>query len=261
MSKKKMILLALGVVVIITLLMGVDYYRKHFYKENRLAEFLSPAGHQVYILGTCHGMHFDKGLNYSMEDVMSCIENVNPDIVLIESKADTYEEHGVLDGPIDMILVYSYCKQNNIPVEMIDWWVVDNDFQTNTTDEERDDHIYENINNQLAKVDEPVRVMIVCGDAHVPEQSARMRRDGWVKNSIKDRSSYFQSQDAEFTYPSIMAEVVEDKIDYLCDDFQVILEESINDVDVKKAAHKSIDALIEALKVQLEIIKENKLYQ
>ena len=260
MSKKKIILLSLGAVVIIMLLLGLGYYRKHFYKENQLAEFSSPAGHQVYILGTYHGMHFDKWLNYSMEDVISCIENVKPDVVFIESKADTYEEHGVLDGPIDMILVYSYCKQNNIPVEMIDWWVVDNNLKTNTTDEQRDDNIYENINNQLAKVDASDRVMIVCGDTHFHEQSARMRRDGWVKNSIKNKSSYFKSKNAEFTYPSIMAEVIENKIEYFGSDFQTLMEESISDVEVKNATQKNTDALIDALKMQLELVKENKLY-
>ena len=53
-----------------------------------------------------------------------------------------------IDG-IDMCVTFSYCFDNNIPVEMIDYWEITNDSKTNTTTDERDDHIHNNIMKKL----------------------------------------------------------------------------------------------------------------
>ena len=67
------------------------------------------------------------------ENDVNAVNNIEPDVVFIEARENSFTEYGVVDGPIDMCIAYSYCSDNNIPVEMIDYWEITNDSKTNTT--------------------------------------------------------------------------------------------------------------------------------
>lgn len=84
-------------------------------------------------------------INYSIADITSCIDNILPDVVFIESREEVFNEYGIIDGSIDIILTYSYCTEKAIPVKMIDHWELSNSTKPNTTIDERDDEIYNNI--------------------------------------------------------------------------------------------------------------------
>lgn len=104
---------------------------------------------EVYIMGTFHTEHFERYANYSIEEMINAINGIEPDVVFIEARENSFTEYGVVDGPIDMCVTFSYCFDNNIPVEMIDYWEITNDSKTNTTTDERDDHIHNNIMKKL----------------------------------------------------------------------------------------------------------------
>ncbi len=208
-SRKRKVLIAL-VVVLTAIVTTLAFLWNHYLNKNTVfAAFESPQGQETYILGTWHDMHFNKWLNYSMEDILSVVENVQPDIVFIEAREEYFEEYGVMDGPIDMAVVYAYCVENAIPVKMIDWWVVDNESQSNSTTEKRDDMIFNNINNELAVADPSARVLIVCGASHYHAQSSRFIENGYSKQSISNISDFFNSTDSQFQYPSTTSAVWE----------------------------------------------------
>ncbi|MBO5337096.1 MAG: hypothetical protein J6A94_08235 [Lachnospiraceae bacterium] len=79
---------------------------------------------EVYIMGTFHTEHFERYANYSIEEMINAINSIEPDVVFIEARENRFTEYGVVDGTIDMCIVYSYCFDNNIPVEMIDYWEI-----------------------------------------------------------------------------------------------------------------------------------------
>lgn len=100
---------------------------------------------EIYLMGTFHAEHFKRYANYSMEEMIAAIDHIEPDAVFIEARESSYIEYGMVDGPVDMCVAYCYCMDNGIPVEMIDYWKIDNDFKGNTTTDERNDRIHENI--------------------------------------------------------------------------------------------------------------------
>lgn len=178
-------------------------------KNSLLGRFLTKQNQEVYLLGTFHTNHFNKWLNYSMEDMLSVVENVAPDVVFIEAREEYFQEYNVVDGPIDMNVVYSYCLDKGIRVEKIDWWEVDNNYQSNTTSTLRDDQIFRKINDKLQQLEEKTTVLVVCGAGHFYPQVERFCKEGFEKQSIDNKKSYFEIKGEEFTYPPSAAEVWE----------------------------------------------------
>lgn len=198
--------ICLLVIILVTLSLLWNHYLN---KSSLLTRFVTEKEQEVYLLGTFHTNHFNKWLNYSMEDVLSVVENVEPDVVFIEAREEYFRQYGVVDGPIDMNIVYSYCLDNDIQVEMIDWWVVDNNYQSDTTSAVRDDNIFSNINSKLQKIENNAKVLVVCGAGHFYEQAKRFENAGFIEKSILQKSSYYTSQNTIFEYPSSSAEIWE----------------------------------------------------
>ena len=66
----------------------------------------SEGGQEVYLMGTFHMDHFDPLANYSVEEMLDAIENIDPDVVFIEAREESNEQYGVVDGPVDMCIAY-----------------------------------------------------------------------------------------------------------------------------------------------------------
>ena len=115
-----------------------------------------------------------------------------------------------MDGPIDMCVVYSYCSENNIPVEMIDYWEITNDFKTNTTTDERDDQIHRNIMEKL-KAYENKKVLVICGFGHLNAQTERLIHDGGQKQYISHIGNLFKEGNKKFVYPDMICDVWEER--------------------------------------------------
>ncbi|SDI64430.1 hypothetical protein SAMN05421493_12123 [Pseudobutyrivibrio sp. 49] len=171
----------------------------------------SADGQEVYLMGTFHTNHFDTISNYSFEEMLNAIENIDPDVIFIEAREENYEQYGVVDGPVDMCITYCYCQDNDIPVEMIDYWKVDNDnYKRNTTTDDRDDHIHQKIIEKLKLYDNK-KVLVICGFGHLYPQVNRLLAEGMVKEKLPHISSLFKSDDKEFKYPSSINEVWEQR--------------------------------------------------
>ncbi|MCO7127847.1 hypothetical protein NIE88_19040 [Sporolactobacillus shoreicorticis] len=75
--------MSMTVVVVLGLL-----WNKYLNKNTFLQRFEASQNQDVYLLGTFHETHFNKWVNYSMEDVLSVVENVRPDVVLLRREND-----------------------------------------------------------------------------------------------------------------------------------------------------------------------------
>ena len=208
--KKRKIILRIILIGIIVILLGVGiFWNRYFNKNQLIEEFSGKDNQEVFLLGSFHENHFDKWVNYSMEDLLSAVENINPDAVFIEAREDMFLEYGVVDGPIDMAVIYSYCLEHEIDVEMVDWWEVTNDFETSTTNDMRDDHIFQNIESKLALLKKDQRVLVVCGAGHFYEQRKRFLDHHFESIKIKNRGRLFDQANENFKYPEGVEEVWE----------------------------------------------------
>lgn len=224
----KCIVATLGIILVLATAIYINI------KCFTVKRLLSTTGQDLYLMGTFHTDHFDPLYNYSAEQMLNAIKNIKPDVVFIEAREESYKEYGVVDGPIDMCITYCYCQDNNIPVEMIDYWKVDNDnFKQNSTTDDRDDHIHQRILEKL-KAYENKKVLVVCGFGHLNPQMNRMLNDGFQKEHISHASKLFKSAGNEFTYPSSICDVWEQRTLFYCYTYpeSIQKDETIND-DVK----------------------------
>ncbi|MCM1387143.1 MAG: hypothetical protein NC231_07440 [Bacillus sp. (in: Bacteria)] len=234
-SVKKILVRAITGIFAVALIIGIVLWNRYLNKNSLLAKFVTEKEQEVYLLGTIHESHFNKWFHYSMEDVLHVIENVEPDVVYMEAREEYFREYGVVDGPIDMNVVYSYCLDNNITTEMIDWWVVDNNYQSNTTSTLRDDNMFNNIKDKLQSLDKHTKVLVVCGSGHFHEQSERFQKEGFIPRSISQKRKYFMSDNADFHYPPGCAEVWEKRAYFYAYTYPGLIEadDTLNE-DIKK---------------------------
>lgn len=79
--------------------------------------------------------------------------------------------------------------------------MVDNDFKSNSTNEKRDDKIFEKISLKLNDLPPETTILVVCGSGHFHEQSERFIANGFVRKMIPNKSNIFVSEKDGFTYP------------------------------------------------------------
>ena len=209
MTKKKKRIVTLSIIITLVILVVVALYVN--LKVFTVKKVLMADEQEVYIMGTFHTEHFKRYANYSIEEMINAVKNIEPDVVFIEARENSYTEYGVVDGPIDMCIAYSYCSDNNIPVEMIDHWEITNDSKTNTTTEERDDRIHNNIMEKLADY-ESKRILVICGFGHLSAQTERLMEAGGQKQYISHKSGLFKGEKEKFVYPSELCNVWEERV-------------------------------------------------
>ena len=209
MTKKKKRIVTLSIIITLVILVVVALYVN--LKVFTVKKVLMADEQEVYIMGTFHTEHFERYANYSIEEMINAVKNIEPDVVFIEARENSYTEYGVVDGPIDMCIAYSYCSDNNIPVEMIDHWEITNDSKTNTTTEERDDQIHNNIMEKLADY-ENKRILVICGFGHLHAQTERLMEVGGQKQYISHKSGLFKGEKEKFVYPGELCDVWEERV-------------------------------------------------
>lgn len=209
MTKKKKRIIMISIVITLVILIVAALYVN--LKVFTVKKVLMADEQEVYIMGTFHTEHFKRYANYSIEEMINAVKNIEPDVVFIEARENSYTEYGVVDGPIDMCIAYSYCSDNNIPVEMIDHWEITNDSKTNTTTEERDDQIHNNIMEKLADY-ESKRILVICGFGHLSAQTERLMEVGGQKQYISHKSGLFKGEKEKFVYPGELCDVWEERV-------------------------------------------------
>ncbi len=208
-QRAKKVIILVSVILVLIVLTAVTLYVN--LKNFTVKKVLMTEGQEIYLMGTFHNEHFKQYANYSIEEMINAINNIEPDVVFIEARENSFVEYGVVDGPIDMCIAYCYCMDNNIPVEMIDYWKIDNDFKANTTTNERDDCIHENIMEKL-DLYENQRILVICGLGHLGAQTNRLIESGGQSKYISHMSSLFDKETLDFTYPSQICDVWEQRV-------------------------------------------------
>lgn len=167
---------------------------------------------KVYILGTIHEYHFKSFLNYSYLDVQAVIENIRPDLLLLEVDQEVYNEYGVVKSPVEMIPLWCYALEEGIRVKGVDWFEVTEKSRSWTTNKERDDHIFENI---MTSVDKEPTVLIILGATHRMEQAKRFENSGYKKHEILNKPAFFTTEIIDkFEYPVNTVAELEKQIGY-----------------------------------------------
>lgn len=229
MHRKKIVVKIICIVVPVLLIVGVLSFFKwnRFYnKSNLINKYLVDNTKEVYVLGTIGKKHFDKVKNYSMEDLLSAIENIDPDLVLIDAREDHFKDNGIIDGDIDMCVTYSYCFEHDIPIEMVDWWVIDNIYPVTSTTNLRDDNIFIKINRRLKSVEPNSRTLVVCNSSHVYNQLSRFNVSGYRHQKIQDKKKYFVSKHEEFDFPLLASKIWKDRLYFYAYTFPKLLEDN-----------------------------------
>lgn len=257
------ILIGLLIILLLAVVAIGFVLNRNLNKNALIASFETPQNQTVYLLGTVHKTHFNKFLGYSMEDITSAIANIKPDCVLIEAREAIYNEYGVVDGPVDMTVVYSYCLDNDIKVGMVDWWVVDNDFKSNSTNDKRDDKIFENINLKLNALPPQTTILVVCGSGHFYEQSERFIANGFARKTITSKSDVFISAKDGFTYPESLEDEWEKRAFFYAYTLPQIIASDPNLSDEIKGQFTdgNHDNFYNSQMVFCELFRDNKLYE
>ena len=248
--------------IVVALLSGF-LWNKYLDKKSLIESFETSEGQEIVLLGTFHENHFNKWTNYSMADMLHVVENVQPDVVFIEAREASFIDYGVMDGPIDMAVIYSYCIDNDIPVEMVDWWVVDNQYPSNRTSKIRDDMIFTNIQNKLANLAVDKKVLVVCGAGHFYSQEAHFLNNGFLKRNMENKVAYFDTQDIEFEYPASVTTVWTQRAYFYAYTYPEIIEqdETLSDDIKAEFTEGNHDAFYNQQVEYCDLFEKNTLYK
>lgn len=200
------------VVLGIALVSFVLFFR-YIHKENNLVLYINKDNTQkVYILGTIHEYHFESLLNYSYLNVQNVVENIRPDLLLLEVDQEAYNDYGVIKSPVEMIPLWCYASEQGISMKGVDWFEVTENSRSWTTNKERDDHIFENTMASIG--DEPV-VLIILGATHRIEQAKRFEYSGYKQQGILDKTALFiNDTNNKFEYPANTVAELEKQVEY-----------------------------------------------
>lgn len=228
-------------------------------KENLVSKYTTLKEQTVYTVGTLHDAHFDRERDYSLKELESLLEKLKPDYIFIEAREETLEEYDVIDGPIEMIYAYSYGLEHDIPVRLIDYWKIDNNIVTNSSDDFRDNQIFYNINEKLKEIEANKTIVVMYGASHYFYQKPRIELAGWREGEIDNIQDLFQSNTDEFAYPKSMEAVIDKKIDYAQFIIPEIAKENITNQNVLES-FLQVD-MKGALENYKKIVRENMLYK
>lgn len=231
------------------------------YKEDLLACY-SADGRTVYTLGTQHSKHFYPQCEYSFLDIQSVIDHVKPDYVFIECREEIFQKYQALDGPQEFQFIYAYCQEKGIPVELIDWYMTDNETITmrNSTSDERDNQIFYNIYEKMKQVQKEETVLICYGSAHFYYQQPRMERAGWEMVELENPEQFFEPMVEKFQYPECMTEVIQNCIDYFEKGFMEEAEENVTDLNALQLYKQVARSGAKTYKVYKKMVEEQRLY-
>ncbi|XMB85367.1 hypothetical protein RJG79_08030 [Mycoplasmatota bacterium WC44] len=129
-------------------------------RYNLITKFVEQEN-EIYMIGSLHGMHFQLE-NFSFLHLKAALENIQPDLLLLESCQEEIEKGNIADGPPEMLYLHLFAKELGIPVKGIDWTDLENS-KPGTTNEKRDKEIVKNIINYSKNIK---KVMVVYGASH-----------------------------------------------------------------------------------------------
>ncbi|NLG04219.1 MAG: hypothetical protein GX567_10380 [Clostridia bacterium] len=94
---KKAIIIA-STILILFLIAVISLYAN--LKNFTLNKVLMTDGQEVYLMGTFHKEHFEHYANYSIEELISAVNHIDPDVILIEAREENFLKYGVIGKSI-----------------------------------------------------------------------------------------------------------------------------------------------------------------
>ncbi len=224
-------------------------------KDDLVASYTTLKNQLVYSVGTIHDKHLVKANHYSLSDLQNLVSNLNPDYIFIESRPVAKQNADAIDGPLEMIFLYCFAEENNIPVRFIDSWEISDDETPTSTDDLRDNEIFKLINRNLTEIDENKTIVIFYGTDHFYFQKPRYEKAGWIENNIDNAKQLFENEGETFTYPGSMKSEVLKSIEYYTEDLPEEIEEKVGDREIREEYLTAASQKVEALQGYLDLIE------
>lgn len=208
--------------------------------RNKCLHKLTRNGEELYFLGTLHDFHITSK-EYSLLHIKAAIENLMPDLLLVESRQEEMDKGNIADGPPEMLYSNLIASSHGITVMGVDWWSWF-DFKIKLTDKERDDNICKNI---VEKAPGNKKVLVIMGAAHLLEGIPRLKKQGYIETKLsnEEKDKIFHHLDSEITYP-------EDTAKYI--DIRIEREKSLMDGSIKD------ERVIERIKKRVKYLERCK---
>lgn len=222
-SMRENYLLLLAVLAFLALTLRI-FWNMYFNKYCQLRKFSTKDNKTIFCLSTLHNLHLKRWTKYSLEDILTVIKNLKPDTVFIEAREEYFKKFDIVDGAVEMAVVYAYCTENNIPVEFVDWWEYDESYYTKvkTSTTKRDDEINKNISKKMAKLQSGKTSLFIGGRLAVTEQSIRFRKNGFIAQTIPKIKNLFKSLEP-FAYPESLSDIWERRAHFYAYEYAEII--------------------------------------
>ncbi len=166
--------------------------------RKRLIKKYEKNNQEIYLLGSLHHMH--NGLpNFGYQHLKAVLMNLNPDVLLIESRQEEIETGNVADGPLEMFYLHMAAKDKGIPVKGVDWFSY-TETKPGGTNKTRDNQISKNI---LRYSKGYKKVLIVVGATHMLIESKRFKKLGYKSSKIEQTqlNSIFKTNETTHVFP------------------------------------------------------------
>ncbi|OBR93893.1 hypothetical protein CLRAG_17960 [Clostridium ragsdalei P11] len=161
--------LAVICIVLVVFIFIPEYVMCFFSRDFYFREYVK-GSEKIYFLGTYHNMTLDS-TPYSYLNLKSVIENLRPDLLLIESRPEQLKNGNFADGPGEMLYSHLTANKLGIVVKGVDWWSDSGKNVLNSTNATRDEYINKNI---LKEIPSHKKVLILMGNAHVTLEEPKL---------------------------------------------------------------------------------------
>lgn len=207
----KNIIIFIICIILLVVMYNFQYISNIFTRDFNFRKYVKD-NQQIYFLGTVHTMSLDSE-PYSYLNLKAVIENLKPDVLLIESRPDQLAEGNFADGPTEMLYCHLIADKLHIPVKGVDWWIPDDANTPDSTNRIRDNSINENI---LKNVIGYKKVLILMGNAHVSLEQPKLEAVGYKKVFFSEieKINLLKIHDKRLIYPKEMNYYIKKRIAY-----------------------------------------------
>jgi hypothetical protein len=132
------------------------------------------SANQIYLLGTAHERHFKSDSTYPYWQLRSVIEQLKPNLLLLEIRPQEFNAGEWGESPAEMSYAAIIGKNTGIKMAGMDYWKPG--YQPARDFDDREDHMIELI---LQKVQTARVSLILTGYSHIPGLTRRLVKKGY----------------------------------------------------------------------------------
>ncbi|MFL0197985.1 hypothetical protein ACJDU8_20820 [Clostridium sp. WILCCON 0269] len=216
MRKKRILKILTSTILIlicVIIFFNPEFIIQMFFRNHYFRKYIKN-NQQIYFLGTDHSMSLDTE-PFSYLELKSVIENLKPDLVLIESRPEQLDNSNWADGPPKMLYCHLIANRLAIRVKGVDWWTVSSYNIPNSSNPIRDSYIHENIVKNI-NLYKSKKILIIMGADHVILEQPKLESVGYKEAffSVFEKNRLFKIHNKRLTYPKGMTYYIKKRIDY-----------------------------------------------